>query len=174
MKKWQKALLSLLSIGYLVGLALLLWPQVIVKSLAALRRIHLDIPINGQTIIDYYGLVLFSITLIIVIAILLIPTQKRDIPLRESRSGRLALSNAGITHFVQTQLSGEGLSNIKVTIKNTRRQRRFRIVADAVYQQHMVTELPRLKKTLTDKMADLFEICDNKCIEIDTDVEICL
>ncbi|WP_294977334.1 alkaline shock response membrane anchor protein AmaP [uncultured Leuconostoc sp.] len=155
MKKWRKAMLSLLSIGYLIGLAIMLWPRIIVTIMAVLERMNLNIAITSQTIVEYYGMTLIVITLIILLGILLAPSQKADIPLSQTKRGRLALSNTGVSHFIQTQLSGEGLSNIKVTIKNTRHQKLFHIVADSVYQQYAITELPRLTNTLTDKITDL-------------------
>lgn len=170
MKKWQKALLSLLSIGYLIGLAIMLWPRVILTIMALLKRININITISSQTIVDYYGMTLIAITIIILLVILLIPSQKPDIQLSQTKRGRLALSNDGISHFIQTQLSGGGLSNIKVKIKNTRHQRRFHIVADSIYQQYAITELPRLTNTLTDKIADLLAGVNTVPIKVDIKV----
>ena len=170
MKKWQKTLLSLLSIGYLIGLALMLWPRFFAQCLQLLRQWHLNLDGNSQVIGHYYGLTLLGITLLIFLMVMFLPSQKHDVPLRVSSSGRLALSNDGITHFIQTQLSGEGLTNIRVKIKNTRHRRRFRVVADTTYQQHMVAKLPRLKQTLTDQLTTLLAGVNDVPVKIDMQI----
>ena len=71
----------------------------------------------------YYGIVLLSLSVIALLIVLLIPNQLPDILLEKTKTGRLVLSNYGVKQFIRTQLSGEGLSNIQVKLKNTRRQK---------------------------------------------------
>lgn len=170
MKKWQKISLSFLTIIYLIGLSVMLWPQLVTKTLAMLRRINLNASFNSHQFIEYYGLTLLGITVLILITLLLMPGQKKDVTLIESKSGRLALGNEGITHFIQTQLSGEGLNNIRVKIKNTRHTKKFYIIADAVYRNHVITDLPRLKTELVSKLENLLAGTDNAPISVDIKV----
>lgn len=103
----------------------------------------------------YYGIVLLSLSVIALLIVLLIPNQLPDILLEKTKTGRLALSNYGVKQFIRTQLSGEGLSNIQVKLKNTRRQKKFYIVADVAYKRSVVKELPRISNQLTNDLTNL-------------------
>ena len=170
MKKWQKAVLSLVTISYLIGLLLILWPRIVDLLISILERFNLDVMTDSQTIIRNYGIGLLILTVVILFVILFTPGQRTNIPISRTKQGRLALSNAGISHFIRTQLSGEGLSNIKVTVKNTRRHNKFYIVADSVYRSYTIEELPRITNTLTMKLTDLLAGVDRAPIKVDMQI----
>ncbi|WP_220739721.1 alkaline shock response membrane anchor protein AmaP [Leuconostoc miyukkimchii] len=170
MQKSQKIVLSMISLGYLFGLCLLIWPRIIVAIFMFLQRFNINVTIKSEIFIYYYGIALLVVTAFILLLILLRPTQLPDILLKQSKEGKLALSNYGIKQFIKTQLSGEDLSNIQVKIKNTRRKREFYISADAVYQRATVADLPRITKNLTTKLTDLLAGVSDIPIKVDIQV----
>lgn len=167
MKKWQKFLLSLLGIGYLVGLTFMLWPHIVVTCLNFFKQMNFDLGLKSHDLIQYYGITLLIITAIIFLIILFLPNQKQDVILSKSKHGQLALTNSGIVNFIKIQLSGAGLSNVKVSIKNTKHKKQFYVVADAAYKDHVVKELPQLEQTLITKLTGLLEGIDNSAVKVD-------
>lgn len=171
MKKWQKCVLVVSSLFYLIGLTFLIWPSILDKLYRLLDKINLNVKhFDTQSIIYYYALSLLILTLVIILIILFFPTQRPDVLLVNSKNGRLALSNDGVTSFVKTQLSGEGLSNIKVTFKNTKRGKKFLIVADTAYKKHKINELPRIERVLIDKLTTLLSGVDDTSIKINIQI----
>lgn len=170
MKKSKKIILSIVSLGYLIGLSLLIWPEIIEKITKMLEHFNVSTNFQSNDFIFYYGIVLLLLTVFIFLLILLWPAQLPDIPLKQTKEGRLALSNQGISQFIKTKLSSEDLSNIKVTLKNTRRQRKIHIVADSVYQQSTVGQLPRITSELTENLNDL--LAGSSHIPIKVDIKV--
>ena len=170
MKKSQKFVLSIFSLGYLVGLCLLIWPKIIDEVFKFLAEFNIHLDFKSDLFIYYYGLVLLALTVLVFLLILIWPVELPDILLKQTKEGRLALSNHGINQFIQTKLSGEDLSNIKVRLKNTRRQRKFYIVADSVYKQATIKELPRISYDLTKSLNDLLAGINRIPIKVDIKV----
>ncbi|TOY70511.1 alkaline shock response membrane anchor protein AmaP [Leuconostoc citreum] len=170
MKKWQKVVLSFSSIVYLVGIALLIWPDSLERASDKLNDVGFKWAIDSQMIITDYGFVLLALTVLIFLAVVMQPTQKKDILLLEGKQGRLALSNDGINHFIRTELSGEGLTNVRVKMKNTRRQKQFKILADATYQQHVIAKLPEMTEKLTQQISTLMAGVDQAPIKINIQI----
>ena len=170
MKKSQKIVLSIFSLGYLVGLCLLIWPKIVDEVFKFLAEFNIHLDFKSDLFIYYYGLVLLALTVLVFLLILIWPVELPDILLKQTKEGRLALSNHGINQFIQTKLSGEDLSNIKVRLKNTRRQRKFYIVADSVYKQATVEELPRISYDLTKSLSDLLAGINRIPIKVDIKV----
>ena len=135
MQKSKRSLLVIFTLGYLLGISLMIWPNIYTESVRLLKEIGLNVTLSASTFIYYYGLVLLAITAVILIVVLVWPKQLKDVPLQKNKSGRLALSNYGISQFIKLKLSGEDLSNIKIKVKNTKRQHKFYVVADAAYKQ---------------------------------------
>ncbi|WP_257974803.1 alkaline shock response membrane anchor protein AmaP [Leuconostoc pseudomesenteroides] len=123
-RKTIKIFLILIIFTYVVGICLLIWPEVLESLFWSLKRLGINFSGNTDMIRYYYGVVLLSLSVIALLIVLLIPNQLPDILLERTKTGRLALSNYGVKQFIRTQLSGEGLSNIQVKLKNTRRQKK--------------------------------------------------
>ncbi|MCT4410811.1 alkaline shock response membrane anchor protein AmaP [Leuconostoc falkenbergense] len=155
MRKTIKIFLILIIFIYVVGICLLIWPEVLESLFWSLKRLGINFSGNTDMIRYYYGVVLLSLSVIALLIVLLIPNQLPDILLERTKTGRLALSNYGVKQFIRTQLSGEGLSNIQVKLKNTHRQKKFYIVADAAYKRSVVKELPRISNQLTNELTNL-------------------
>ncbi|GMA69061.1 hypothetical protein GCM10025879_03070 [Leuconostoc litchii] len=170
MKKSKKILLIIFNLGYLVGISLLIWPDILSEVAGLLERFGVHVDFQSNIFVYYYGIVLLVLTALALLFVLVWPIQLPDVPLKQTKDGRLALSNYGISQFIKTQLSGKDLSNIKVTLKNTRRQRKFYIVADSVYKQATVEELPNISYNLTKSLNELLAGVNRLPIKVDIKV----
>lgn len=170
MQKSKRSLLVIFTLGYLLGISLMIWPNIYIESVRLLKEIGLNVTLSASTFIYYYGLVLLAITAVILIVVLVWPKQLKDVPLQKNKSGRLALSNYGISQFIKLKLSGEDLSNIKIKVKNTKRQHKFYVVADAAYKQATIKELPRISNELRDSIEELLAGEGKQPVKVDIKV----
>lgn len=170
MQKSKRSILIIFAIGYLLGISLLIWPNLYTESVRLLEEIGLYVTLSAKTFIYYYGLVLLVITALVLIVVLFWPKQLKDVPLQNNKGGRLALSNYGISQFIKLKLSGEDLSNIKIKVKNTKRQHKFYIVADAAYKQATVKELPRISDELRESIEELLAGEGKQPVKVDIKV----
>ena len=65
MKKSQKIVLSIFSLGYLVGLCLLIWPKIIDEVFKFLAEFNIHLDFKSDLFIYYYGLVLLALTVLV-------------------------------------------------------------------------------------------------------------
>ncbi|MCT8385662.1 alkaline shock response membrane anchor protein AmaP, partial [Leuconostoc mesenteroides] len=79
MKKSQKIVLSIFSLGYLVGLCLLIWPQIIDEVFKFLAEFNIHLDFKSDLFIYYYGLVLLALTVLVFLLILIWPVELPDI-----------------------------------------------------------------------------------------------
>lgn len=170
MKKWQKFFLGLLILVYIFVLSMSIWPEVITVIYCLFAKIFGISHINQHDFLSIAQIGLLVVTVLILVIVLLIPTQKKGILLEKNKQGILSLSNEGVISFVNTRLSGHGLSNIKVNFKNTKRLNYFDITADSLYKNHAVTQLPQIKQSLISEIKELLSGIDDKKIKINIKV----
>ncbi|WP_308445799.1 alkaline shock response membrane anchor protein AmaP [Leuconostoc rapi] len=171
MKKWQKFFLGLLCLIYIFVLSMTIWPQSITAINDFVANIAGNSPINQHALLNVSQLVLLVLTILILLVIIFIPAQKNGILLEKNKQGVLSLSNDGVTSFVNTILSGYGLSNIRVAFKNTKHVNQFDITADSVYQRHVIKQLPQIKQTLTSDIQELLSGIDEKKLKLSIKVD---
>ncbi|MBJ7676655.1 alkaline shock response membrane anchor protein AmaP [Weissella confusa] len=120
MKRLYKVLLVIILLIYLISISTIIWPDIITKILSFLDHINLHSSLSEQMLLRYNELFILGLTSVILIVVIALPRQRKSILLINSGKGTLSLGNEGISSFIKTQLSGEGLSNIQVNIKNTK------------------------------------------------------
>ncbi|MGR8809924.1 alkaline shock response membrane anchor protein AmaP [Leuconostoc citreum] len=170
MKKWQKFFLGLLILVYIFVLSISIWPEAITVIYCLFSKIFGSSHINQHDFLSVAQIGLLVVTVLILLIVLLIPTQKKGILLEKNKKGILSLSNEGVISFVNTRLSGHGLSNIKVNFKNTKRLNSFDITADSLYKNHVVTQLPQIKQSLISEIKELLSGIDDKKIKLNIKV----
>jgi hypothetical protein len=170
MKKGYKVMLSVTSVIYLLGLCVIIWPEIVEDGVRFLNQFQLGVTIHSDTIVDYYGLGLLMMTGLLCVISLAWPTQLPNVLLKQTKYGQLTISNQGVSQFIRTQLVREGLSNVQVRIKNTRHQRKFYIMAEAPYQRAVVERLPKIRNQITKSLTDLFG--DSMTMPIDVTLKL--
>lgn len=165
MHKTTKFILIFLSLGYALGLITLIWPEFLIgiSKFLSTYKMHF----NAILFSYYYGVSLLFLTLVIFLIILIWPVIQPDIVLAKSKNGRLALTNEAIVQFINRNLSGEGLSDIKVNFKNTKRQHKFHIIAASNYSQSTLSELPRIEQELEHNLDELLAKVDSRPNKVD-------
>ena len=119
MKRLYKVLLVIILLIYLVSISTIIWPDIITKILSFLDHINLHSSLSEQMLLRYNELFILGLTSVILIVVIALPRQRKSILLINSGKGTLSLGNEGISSFIKTQLSGEGLSNIQVNINRS-------------------------------------------------------
>lgn len=170
MKRLYKVLLVIILLIYLVSISTIIWPDIITKILSFLDHINLHSSLSEQMLLRYNELFILGLTSVILIVVIALPRQRKSILLINSGKGSLSLGNEGITSFIKTQLSGEGLSNIQVNIKNTKHIKRFNVTADSEYKKSIIADLPRVEKNLTDSLRNLLSGVDKSPIRVNIKV----
>lgn len=170
MKRLYKVLLVIILLIYLVSISTIIWPDIITKILSFLDHINLHSSLSEQMLLRYNELFILGLTSVILIIVIALPRQRKSILLINSGKGTLSLGNEGISSFIKTQLSGEGLNNIKVNIKNTKHSKRFNIIADSEYKEAIISDLPRVEKNLTDSLRILLSGVDKSPIRVNIKV----
>lgn len=171
MKKWQKSFLGLLCLVYIFVLSMTIWPKFVTTTNDFFAKITGNNPINQHDLLNVSQLGLLILTVLILFVILFIPVQKKGILLEKHKEGVLSLSNEGIISFVNTRLSGYGLSNIRVNFKNTKHVNHFDITADSLYQKHVIGQLPQIKQILTSEIQELLSGIDEKKLKLNIKVD---
>lgn len=159
MHKTTKFILVFLSLGYALGLITLIWPEFLIRVSKFLSTYNMRF--NAILFSYYYGVSLLFLTLLIFLIVLIWPVIQPDIVLTKSKNGRLALTNEAIVQFINRNLSGEGLSDVKVKFKNTKRQHKFHIIAASNYKQSTLAELPRIEQDLEHNLDELLAKVDS-------------
>lgn len=149
---------------------MIIWPDIITKILSFLDHINLHSSLSEQMLLRYNELFILGLTSVILIVVIALPRQRKSILLINSGKGTLSLGNEGISSFIKTQLSGEGLSNIQVNIKNTKHIKRFNVTADSEYKKSIISDLPRVEKNLTDSLRNLLSGVDKSPIRVNIKV----
>lgn len=170
MKRLYKVLLVIILLIYLVSISTIIWPDIITKILLFLDHINLHSSLSEQMLLRYNELFILGLTSVILIVVIALPRQRKSILLINSGKGTLSLGNEGISSFIKTQLSGEGLSNIQVNIKNTKHIKRFNVTADSEYKKSIISDLPRVEKNLTDSLRNLLSGVDKSPIRVNIKV----
>lgn len=170
MKRLYKVLLVIILLIYLISISTIIWPDIITKILSFLDHINLHSPLSEQMLLRYNELFILGLTSVILIVVIALPRQRKSILLINSGKGTLSLGNEGISSFIKTQLSGEGLSNIQVNIKNTKHIKRFNVTADSEYKKSIISDLPRVEKNLTDSLINLLSGVDKSPIRVNIKV----
>lgn len=166
MNKWHKWLLVIILVIYLISISTIIWPDILTKLLELLDYINLHISLRETTLLRYISLSIITLTSVILIFVIALPTQQQSVVLIKSAHGRLSLGNEGISSFIKTNLSGQGLSNIRVKIKNTKYTKRFDITADSEYKKPIVSDLPRIEKNLTESLSNLLSGVNESPIQL--------
>ena len=170
MKRLYKVLLVIILLIYLISISTIIWPDIITKILSFLDHINLHSSLSEQMLLRYNELFILGLTSVILIVVIALPRQRKSILLINSGKGTLSLENEGISSFIKTQLSGEGLSNIQVNIKNTKHIKRFNVTADSEYKKSIISDLPRVEKNLTDSLRNLLSGVDKSPIRVNIKV----
>lgn len=170
MKRLYKVLLVIILLIYLISISTIIWPDIITKILSFLDHINLHSSLSEQMLLRYNELFILGLTIVILIVVIALPRQRKSILLINSGKGTLSLGNEGISSFIKTQLSGEGLSNIQVNIKNTKHIKRFNVTADSEYKKSIISDLPRVEKNLTDSLRNLLSGVDKSPIRVNIKV----
>ena len=170
MKRLYKVLLVIILLIYLISISTIIWPDIITKILSFLDHINLHSSLSEQMLLRYNELFILGLTRVILIVVISLPRQRKAILLINSGKGTLSLGNEGISSFIKTQLSGEGLSNIQVNIKNTKHIKRFNVTADSEYKKSIISDLPRVEKNLTDSLRNLLSGVDKSPIRVNIKV----
>lgn len=170
MKRLYKVLLVIILLIYLGSISMIIWPDIITKILSFLDHINLHSSLSEQMLLRYNELFILGLTSVILIVVIALPRQRKSILLINSGEGTLSLGNEGINSFIKTQLSGEGLSNIQVNIKNTKYIKRFNVTADSEYKKSIISDLPRVEKNLTDSLRNLLSGVDKSPIRVNIKV----
>ncbi|CAM3843487.1 alkaline shock response membrane anchor protein AmaP [Weissella cibaria] len=170
MKRLYKVLLVIILLIYLISISTIIWPDIITKILLFLDHINLHSSLSEQMLLRYNELFILGLTSVILIVVIALPRQRKSILLINSGKGTLSLGNEGISSFIKTQLSGEGLSNIQVNIKNTKHIKRFNVTADSEYKKSIISDLPRVEKNLTDSLRNLLSGVDKSPIRVNIKV----
>ncbi|MCT0043070.1 alkaline shock response membrane anchor protein AmaP [Weissella confusa] len=170
MKRLYKVLLVIILLIYLISISTIIWPDIITKILLFLDHINLHSSLSEQMLLRYNELFILGLTSVILIVVIALPRQRKSILLINSGKGTLSLGNEGISSFIKTQLSGEGLSNIQVNIKNTKHIKRFNVTADSEYKKSIISDLPRVEKNLTDSLRKLLSGVDKSPIRVNIKV----
>lgn len=170
MKRLYKVLLVIILLIYLISISTIIWPDIITKILLFLDHINLHSSLSDQMLLRYNELFILGLTSVILIVVIALPRQRKSILLINSGKGTLSLGNEGISSFIKTQLSGEGLSNIQVNIKNTKHIKRFNVTADSEYKKSIISDLPRVEKNLTDSLRNLLSGVDKSPIRVNIKV----
>ena len=170
MKRLYKVLLVIILLIYLISISTIIWPDIITKIISFLDHINLHSSLSEQMLLWYYELFIIGLSCVILIVVIALPRQKKSILLINSGKGTLSLGNEGISSFIKTQLSGEGLSNIQVNIKNTKHIKRFNVTADSEYKKSIISDLPRVEKNLTDSLRNLLSGVDKSPIRVNIKV----
>ena len=170
MKRLYKVLLVIILLIYLISISTIIWPDIITKILSFLDHINLHSSLSKQMLLRYNELFILGLTSVILIVAIALPRQRKSILLINSGKGTLSLGNEGISSFIKTQLSGEGLSNIQVNIKNTKHIKRFNVTADSEYKKSIISDLPRVEKNLTDSLRNLLSGVDKSPIRVNIKV----
>ena len=165
MKRLYKVLLVIILLIYLISISTIIWPDIITKILSFLDHINLHSSLSEQMLLRYNELFILGLT-----SVIALPRQRKSILLINSGKGTLSLGNEGISSFIKTQLSGEGLSNIQVNIKNTKHIKRFNVTADSEYKKSIISDLPRVEKNLTDSLRNLLSGVDKSPIRVNIKV----
>ncbi len=108
MKKSQKIVLSIFSLGYLVGLYLLIWAKIIDEVFKFLAEFNIHLDFKSDLFIYYYGLVL-ALTVFVFTHIDGGRGRITRYSLKQTKEGRL-VQNQGINFSLFRQSSGEDLS----------------------------------------------------------------
>ena len=170
MKRLYKVLLVIILLIYLISISTIIWPDIITKILSFLDHINLHSSLSEQMLLRYNELFILVVTSVILNVVIALPRQRKAILLINSGKGTLSLGNEGISSFIKTQLSGEGLSNIQVNIKNTKHIKRFNVTADSEYKKSIISDLPRVEKNLTDSLRNLLSGVDKSPIRVNIKV----
>ena len=170
MKRLYKVLLVIILLIYLISISTIIWPDIITKILSFLDHINLHSSLSEQMLLRYNELFILGLTSVILIVVIALPRQRKSILLINSGKGTLSLGNEGISSFIKTQLSGEGLSNIQVNIKNTKHIKRFNVTADSEYKKSIISDLQQIKKNLTDSLRNLLSGVDKSPIRVNIKV----
>jgi hypothetical protein len=85
MKKSKK-----IDLGYFLGLCLLIWPKFSEVILSFLRRFNVVNQLPNDTLRDYVGVSLLRLTALILVIIILRPTQLSDVLLATDKIGSLS------------------------------------------------------------------------------------
>lgn len=170
MKRLYKVLLVIILLIYLVSISTIIWPDIITKILSFLDHINIHSSLSEQMLLRYNELFILGLTSVLLIVVIALPRQRKSILLINSGKGTLSLGNEGISSFIKTQLSGEGLSNIQVNIKNTKHIKRFNVTADSEYKKSIISDLPRVEKNLTDSLRNLLSGVDKSPIRVNIKV----
>ncbi|MGR8809737.1 alkaline shock response membrane anchor protein AmaP [Leuconostoc citreum] len=166
MKKWQKWLFVLIGLVYLFGIAIMTWPKVDEKVINLIKNYFSAVTVELENVVYLTGISLLIITAFGILIILVIPVEKKNLRIINSKQGKVYLSNQGINNFIKTQLSGEGFTNIKVNLKSTKRRQMFYISADALYKQYVIKNLSTLTSDLTTNLEELLSGVNHKNIKV--------
>jgi hypothetical protein len=158
MRRWQKFILGLLILLYVLPFVVIIWfpeSQKIGHQIDAwLVQNNLG-GVGVNTIVYYYAVVLAIILLGGLIILMFWPRKKNDLVLEQSASGTLSLDNRGITAFVNRALSGEGLENINVKVTNHPKRISLTVTASAPYRSAVIGQLDRIKAKLDRNLEEL-------------------
>ncbi|GAK31189.1 hypothetical protein WOSG25_080210 [Weissella oryzae SG25] len=160
MRIWHKLVILVLTLLYVLPFLVIIWrpeSRIVIHQLnIGLKKIGLN-NLSVANIAYYYAIVLALLLVIGAIIILFWPTKKDDVTLIRDKTGSLTLDNRGITGFVKRSLSGSGLTDIDVKIKNHRRKVNLIVRAKTPYQQAMLANLGTIKMQLEDGLQALLK-----------------
>ena len=89
MNKWHKWLLVIILVIYLISISTIIWPDILTKLLELFRYyINLHISLRETTLLRYISLSIITLTSVILIFVIALPTQQQSVVLIKSAHGR--------------------------------------------------------------------------------------
>lgn len=158
MRIWHKLIILVLTLLYVLPFLVIIWRP---ESRSVIHQLNVglkQIGLNNVSVADiayYYAIILALLLGIVIIMILFWPIKKDDVILISDKTGSLKLDNRGITSFVSRSLSGAGLADIDVRIKNRRKKINLVVRARTPYRQAMLASLGTIRMQLEQDLQTL-------------------
>lgn len=155
MKIWQKVLLSILTILYVIPLINFIWPQIFYYSLGEFNSwlAAINIPqINWLLVIEIFGYGLLIGLGVILCVILFAPVTRLEVILVDTKDGRLELSKQSLTSYVELVAREMGLSVSRVKVKPTRSHVKVTLHAVTHQTDNLKPNIEQMRQEITRKV----------------------
>jgi preprotein translocase subunit SecG len=158
MRRWQKTILVILAILYVIPFAVIIWHPESQKLGNQIDNWLINNNMDNLSVGNvayYYAIILGALLLIILLLVLFWPHAKDDVVLQKDKDGELRLDNHGITAFINRSLSGSSLSNAHVMVKNRAHSVRLKVEAETPYRKAEIKRLDDTKQKLDEDLKHL-------------------
>lgn len=156
MKKWQKIVLSILTIFYAVPLVNFIWPHEFHHALRStngwLKSINIT-PINWHMVIIVFSTILLIGLGLILCLLLFAPVTRLEVILVDTKNGRLELSKQSLASYTTFVAVEHGLKDVRVKVKPTRKQVTLIIHAATSKTSNLQPEIERLRQQITQRVS---------------------